>query len=607
MYKLGSVSKAAGKLLSENISSNNNNIIQIGSKNMKLCDVYKMSQNPNIKIGLNKKDDLFINTLAQSRQHLENKVSNYYHNLKHNPSLAESIYGVTTCVGEACTQLIENENQIETFQTNLVESHQIGFNDLIYNSDEIRSMLFVRLIQITRGYSGVSFNLLNTLISMINYNVLPCIPQQGSLSASGDLIPLSYIAGCINGSKSTNIIHNNIKMTSYDFWNNIGMKKYGISNHKLGAKEGLAIMNGTSVGCALLILQLYKIESLINISCVVSGMCSNVTGGNPFHFDSRIHESKPFNGQMYYAKMLELFHNHLNKDEFKGITNRCQQRYSTRCSPHIIGILLDSLDSYILDFIGTELNSATDNPLIDPKTGDIMHGGNFYGGHLGFASDSLKQLIGNMIDMHDRQLMQLFDPTINNNLGQDLKYTNKNGLKENSNHLVGFKPFGLESSSLTAEALQMVQPMNIFSRSSESHNQDKVPMATISVRQLKNMINIAQKILSLNLVALAQAVDIRLEQQYGMNNRSGNNGNNGNNSEVPLHPRSVLVRNYLRNELKIPFINEKDHSLSESLNKLLIEIQNGKFEKFLENNIFPKELENENENGNNKKIMANDL
>src|SRR5690606_7245834 len=183
---------------------------------------------------------------------------------------------------------------------------------------------------------------------------------------------------------------------------------------------------------------------------------------------------------------------------------RLQDRYSLRCAPHVIGVLEDALP-FLRQLIETELNSANDNPLIDPERGQILHGGHFYGGHIAFAMDAMKNAVANLADLLDRQLALLVDTRFNHGLPSNLSAAS--GPRAAINH--GLKALQISVSAWTAEALKLTMPASVFSRSTECHNQDKVSMGTIAARDCLRAITLVEQVVAAMLIAARQAVELR--------------------------------------------------------------------------------------------------
>jgi histidine ammonia-lyase len=231
-------------------------------------------------------------------------------------------------------------------------------------------------------------------------------------------------------------------------------------------------------------------------------MAADVLHSNRWHFDQRLFLAKPHAGQLacdrWIADDIEYSRTEPKHD------GRIQDHYSIRCAPHVIGVLLDSL-TFIRTLLETEINSSNDNPLFDPATGDVLHGGNFYGGHPCMAMDLLKIGVANIADLVDRQMALLCNPHTNNGLPSDL--VARAGTDQVSHH--GFKAMQISASALAAEALKLTMPASVFSRSTESHNQDKVSMGTIAARDALRIIELTETVLAIVQLAVCQAVDLR--------------------------------------------------------------------------------------------------
>jgi histidine ammonia-lyase len=228
--------------------------------------------------------------------------------------------------------------------------------------------------------------------------------------------------------------------------------------------------------------------------------------GNAHHYDPVIARAKPHPGQERIARKILGLLNSKNNDTGLEATalETLQDPYSIRCSPQILGVLLDALE-WITRWVEIEANSANDNPLIDPDTGAVLMGGNFYGGHIVFAMDALKSALASAADMSDRQIALMVDPHVNRGLPADL--VRASGGETMYNH--GFKAMSIASSALTAEALKATMPAASFSRSTESHNQDKVSMGTIGARDAERICDLLERVTAIHLLAAAQACDIR--------------------------------------------------------------------------------------------------
>jgi histidine ammonia-lyase len=403
------------------------------------------------------------------------------------------IYGITTGYGDSCTTNIPN-HLINKLPEKLYTFHGCGLGDM-FSQEQTRAILATRLNSLVQGFSGVRFELLEQLILLIDRNILPVIPQEGSVGASGDLTPLSYIAAVLCGERD--VLYKGVHQSARNVFNELN-----ISPISLKPKEGLAVMNGTAVMTALACLAFKRAEYLSQLCSRITALCSIALKGNSHHFDELLFSVKPHPGQSQIAawirKDLKVF------DAIKN-SSRLQDRYSLRCAPHVIGVLQDALP-FFHQLIENELNSANDNPIIDGVSEHILHGGHFYGGHIAFAMDSMKNAVANLADLLDRQIAQLVDVKFNHGLPANLSGAPNETVIINH----GFKAVQIGCSAWTAEALKLTLPASIFSRSTECHNQDKVSMGAIAARDALRVLQLTEQVAASVLIAACQGVNLRL-------------------------------------------------------------------------------------------------
>ncbi|TCB56351.1 HAL/PAL/TAL family ammonia-lyase [Acinetobacter terrestris] len=403
------------------------------------------------------------------------------------------IYGVTTGYGDSCLVEIP-AHQVNELPLHLSRFHGCGLGrnlDLI----TARAVVVTRLCSLARGYSGVSHALLERLVWMLNENVIPVIPSEGSVGASGDLTPLSYIAGALVGERD--VYHQGQIVPISQVYAEKGMQPL-----VMRPKEGLALMNGTAVMTAIACLNYKKAEQISLASTCITALNVLALEGNPSHFDEVLFAQKPHPGQQNIAAQLRDWLNSEVQTEHQS--SRLQDRYSLRCAPHIIGVFEDS-KPWLRQFIENELNSSNDNPLIDPVNLRVLHGGHFYGGHIAQAMDSLKIMIANIADLMDRQFAQLVDYKMNNGLPRNLTGATDERLPLNH----GFKAVQIGVSAWTAEALKQTLSASIFSRSTECHNQDKVSMGTIAARDASRVIVLTEQVIAALCCASVQAIHLK--------------------------------------------------------------------------------------------------
>ena len=400
------------------------------------------------------------------------------------------VYGVSTGVGASAVVAIPDELRTE-MPENLMRFHGCGTGAPLSDL-ESGAVVAVRLASLARGHSGVRFELLEGLCQLLNARILPCIPEQGSVGASGDLTPLSYLAAALAGEREVRV-NGRVRPAAE------ALAEAGIAPLRFRPKETLALMNGTAVMTAIACAAWERAARLARLAASLTAIASDVTHGNRAHFDARIFELKPHPGQRRAAAWIR---DDLEFDSARGAERaRLQDRYSIRCAPHVIGVLLDALD-HARRIIETEIHGVDDNPLVDPDTGDILHGGNFYGGHIAYAMDGVKSAVASVADLLDRQLALLCVPETSDGLAPNLV------AGDNVAHH-GFKAMQITASALTAEALKLTMPASAFSRSTESHNQDKVSMGTIAARDCRSIIEMSETVAAIGLLAGCQALDLR--------------------------------------------------------------------------------------------------
>ena len=402
------------------------------------------------------------------------------------------VYGVTTGYGDSCTVVIPPA-LLHELPHHLYTYHGCGLGRFL-DAQETRAVLAARLASLCVGMSGVSLPLLEGLASLLQHDILPLIPAEGSVGASGDLTPLSYVAAVLCGERE--VMHHGVRKPAAH-----ALAEAGITPLRLRPKEGLAIMNGTAVMTALACLAFDRANYLCKLATRLTAFNVIASAGNAHHFDEVLFAAKPHPAQTRVAARLR---EDLHNERPSRNEQRLQDRYSLRCAPHVIGVLEDALP-FFRQLIETELNSANDNPLVDAERGQILHGGHFYGGHIAFAMDAMKNAVANLADLLDRQLALLVDTRFNHGLPSNLSAAS--GPRAAINH--GLKALQISVSAWTAEALKQTMPASVFSRSTECHNQDKVSMGTIAARDCLRVLELTEQVVAAMLIAARQGVVLR--------------------------------------------------------------------------------------------------
>jgi histidine ammonia-lyase len=416
----------------------------------------------------------------------------------------DSIYGVTTSVGASVCVEVPKERAAE-LSLNLLRMHGCGTGRVL-TEEEAAAVLALRIASLAAGKSGVRAELAERLVVMLDRRVLPRIPSEGSVGASGDLTPLSYVAAVLVGEREVSFEGRETPARE-------ALASLGLEPLTLKPKESLALMNGTAVATAIACLAWDRARRIARLASAISAMGSLAIRGNPAHFDAFIHDAKPHHGQARAAAWIRQ-DLELERPSERPV-ERLQDRYSIRCAPHVIGVLVDAL-RFAGETLETELNGVSDNPLVDVETGRILHGGNFYGGHVAFACDSLKTAVANIACLLDRQLLLLCNPDENAGLPRDLVGVEGPGACVHN----GFKAVTIATSSLAAEALKLTMPASAFSRSTELHNQDKVPMATIAARDLLRVVEITEQVAAMLTLACCQALELRGDAAFSKRARA---------------------------------------------------------------------------------------
>ncbi|WP_024296881.1 HAL/PAL/TAL family ammonia-lyase [Methylomicrobium lacus] len=403
------------------------------------------------------------------------------------------VYGVTTGFGDSCTIPIPLE-WVNELSRHLYTFHGCGLGEH-FSAEETRAILAVRLNSLAQGYSGVRYLLLLRLAALLEHDILPLIPKEGSVGASGDLTPLSYVAAVLAGERE--VLYQGERRHAGEVFTTLGIEPL-----VLKPKEGLAIMNGTAAMTGVACLAYRRAEYLSRLATRITSLASIALAGNAYHYDEKLFTVKPHPGQNRAAGRIRA-DLQLTEAAPRHDT-RLQDRYSLRCAPHVIGVLEDALP-WLRQFIENELNSANDNPIIDAEGEHVLHGGHFYGGHIAFAMDSMKAAVANLADLLDRQMAQLMDTKFNQGLPANL--SGASGPAAGLNH--GFKAVQIAVSAWTAEALKLTMPASVFSRSTECHNQDKVSMGTIAARDCIRIIELTEQVAAAMLLAAVQGVELR--------------------------------------------------------------------------------------------------
>jgi histidine ammonia-lyase len=407
------------------------------------------------------------------------------------------VYGVNTGYGKSCGKRMGRDVAIRNGM-NLIRFHGCG-TGVPVGIEETRAAMLIRILCFARGFSGVSMELVERLAEFLNRGITPVMPSEGSVGASGDLTPLSYMAAALMGERE--VMYRGTRMPAAD-----ALKSEGIAPYVFAPKEPLAMMNGTSVMTGIAAIVIDRSRKIVDALTAATALSIHALMGNAHHYHPAIARAKPHPGQERIARdITALLDTSADRSSLEAnALETLQDPYSLRCTPQVLGVLQDAIQ-WVTRWVEIEANSANDNPLIDPETGAVLMGGNFYGGHIALAMDSLKAALASAADMSDRQVALMVDPHVNRGLPADLVRVEADEMPYNH----GFKAMSIASSALAAEALKATMPAASFSRSTESHNQDKVSMGTISSRDASRVCELTARVTAIHLLAAAQGCDIR--------------------------------------------------------------------------------------------------
>lgn len=396
------------------------------------------------------------------------------------------VYGLTTGFGEFANVFIPHDKTAE-LQENLIMSHSAGMGDLLPR-EIVRAMMVLRVNALAKGLSGIRLSTLETLIAMINADLLPDIPGQGSVGSSGDLAPLSHLAlaligkGRINGRLSADV-----------------MREHGIEPVKLAAKEGLALINGTQMMCAYGALSVYRLRNLLAVADIAGALSLDALRGTDLAFDERLHLARPHPGQLTSARNLRtLIAGSAIRESHRVGDTKVQDAYSLRCMPQVHGASRDAVD-YAASVIEREMNSATDNPLVFADDDVAIEGGNFHGQPLALVLDFLAIAASELASISERRTERMTNAA----LGGLPRFLTPNGGLHSGMMIAQYT-----AAALVSENKVLAHPASVDSIPTSANQEDHNSMGSIAGRKLWPIVANVERVLSIELLCSAQAVDL---------------------------------------------------------------------------------------------------
>jgi histidine ammonia-lyase len=418
-------------------------------------------------------------------------------------ALAEgrTVYGVSTGVGNNSSRGVGADDQI-AFAISVMEQHGCGVGEPL-SAVCGRAVTFARLVSLAKGLSAVRPGLLDALCALLNHGIAPVIPRWGSVGASGDLTPLSYVAAVVAGRRKAYYRGRIVDAAR-------ALAAEGLEPYSYGPKEPLAVMNGTSVMTAIGILATDRFARVIEYVERATALAAEVLLGRSQAFAAPIHAAKPHPGQIETARRLrQALRGSRLVDPPHRNGRPVQDRYSIRCAPQVVGAARDGL-AWARQVLTVELNSVNDNPLVDPDSRQILFGGNFFGGHPALVMDTVKIAAASVADLVDRQFALLVDE--HHNMGLPETLVAYGGC--------GVKGLQMTCSALTEVSVQRSFSDSVLSRSTECANQDKVSMGVQAALNATEIVGLLSRALATELIALSNAAALRDEARLSPQGRA---------------------------------------------------------------------------------------
>jgi histidine ammonia-lyase len=409
----------------------------------------------------------------------------------------DAVYGVTTGFGKLSEVSIPREKLAE-LQVNLVRSHASGVGDPLPER-EVRAMMLLRANVIAKGYSGARPELVDLLLQMLNADVYPRIPEQGSVGASGDLAPLAHLALALIGEGT--LIKGGREEPAAKILKEIGAKPV-----VLAPKEGITLINGTQTHTAVALIALVHARALWRTAHVAGAMSLEALLGTPVAFDERIHLARGQKGQVRSAALLrELLADSQLRESHRHGDPRVQDPYSLRCMPQVHGPVLDALN-WIDSAVSREINAATDNPLVF-ENGETLSGGNFHGLTVAMALDFLAIVLTHLATMAERRIDRLVHPDLNQGLPPFLS--------PNAGLNSGFMMAQVTAAALASECKLLSHPASVDTIPTDGSKEDVVPMAMGAAWKARRVLRNLENILAIELMCGAQGIDFRAPLRPG--------------------------------------------------------------------------------------------
>ena len=451
--------------------------IALTGEALTLADVVRLARDPKVQVVA---DPAARTRLAESRAAVEQALAS-----------GATIYGINTGFGKLANVRIAAD-QLERLQTNLVRSHAAGVGTPL-PADVVRAMMALRANVLLRPTSGVRPALVDALLKILGAGLVPLVPEQGSVGASGDLAPLAHVALTLMGEGEF------LGADGKGIPAGPALKQAGLTPYTFGPKEGLAFLNGTQAQTSLLALLVHDAEQLWRTAIGAAAMSLEALRGTPTPLDPRIHANRPHPGQLKAAALMrglldasEIRESHRENDP------RVQDAYSLRCTPQVLGACWDAI-AFARGVAEIELNASTDNPLVFDN-GDVLSGGNFHGQPVAQALDFLAVTLTTLQALAERRVERLVNPDLSQGLPAFL--TEDPGLHS------GYMMVQITAASLVAESRTLCMPASIGSIPTDANQEDFVPMGMAAAYKTRRILANGERVVATELLCAAQGLEL---------------------------------------------------------------------------------------------------
>ncbi len=405
----------------------------------------------------------------------------------------EPVYGINTGFGRLASERIAQQD-LDRLQLNLIRSHCVGVGDPL-SPRVVRLIMVLKVAALARGFSGVRREVIGTLLAVFNAGLIPLIPSQGSVGASGDLAPLAHLTLSLMGEGE--FLHDGQSIPSAS-----ALARHGIKPLSLAAKEGLALINGTQVSTALALDALFAFKPVLGAALVAAAMTLDAARGSDGPFDARVHALRGHPGQRDVAEISRrLLEGSQIRASHREGDDRVQDPYCLRCQPQVVGACLDQL-RYAAEVLEREANAVTDNPLIfapaDGEAAEFLSGGNFHAEPVALVADSMATAIAEVGAIAERRIAMLIDASVSR-LPPFLCM--RPGLNS------GFMIAHVTAAALASENKSLAHPASVDSLPTSANQEDHVSMATFAARRLGPMAMNVARIIAIEWLAAAQGIE----------------------------------------------------------------------------------------------------